>query len=753
MASWTFYPIFGSYLLVLILVGAPAALLYFLPPRRESAQGRRRTTLLVLRSTTLLLLAVMLLRPTVIYTETRKLAATVIVMADRSLSMTVNDEMNGLSRWDAAKRHLDRSAAPLSELDRRFDMKAYGFAEDLTPVKVEEGRIQLDEVSPDGRETAIGYALEQALDNEAGKRLLGVFVISDWAQRATAPRDTLPDAAAVRLRDAACPVFAMPVGKSRGLGQTQDVAVVDLMAPARVFSNNEMVVSGQIRVDGYANRDLPVRLMFENSAGEMAEVGAAVIRTRQSSELVPFEFRFVPTEPGEHKLTVEVALQQKELVETNNAMSAFVTVMEGGLRVLLIEGTWRLEPKFLRNALDASADIDVDYVRLNPRDPSSYPPDFDSFFEPGKYAVYILGDIDSSAFTEKQLQALADVVGAGAGLLMAGGTQTFGPGGYGETPLDDLSPVRMFSYERQRLGEPLRTDLDLPGPLRMRPTAQGAREFVTRLAPTADQSMEVWNELPTLEGADKFVEVKRAARVLAESGKGDPLLVVQEYGRGRVMALAASTTWRWAMEGWKEQHQRFWRQAVLWLAHKDETLEGDVWVRLMEQTVGIGQKVQFEVGAQTPLGETIADATGKAVITLPDGSERPVTLTREDGRLVGSFSMTDTPGDYAIRVEAEQDGVLLGEARSRFMVVARDLELDNAAADPRLAESVARTTGGRVVPVEELPSLVEELIASAGELEEKTETKRSLWDTWTMLILFVGLLTAEWYCRKRWGLV
>ena len=49
--------------------------------------------------------------------------------------------------------------------------------------------------------------------------------------------------------------------------------------------------------------------------------------------------------------------------------------------------------------------------------------------------------------------------------MMLGGRQSFGPGGYGETPLKDVLPVGMDQLERQQPDEPLRTDLHWPGPL------------------------------------------------------------------------------------------------------------------------------------------------------------------------------------------------------------------------------------------------------------------------------------------------
>ena len=58
-----------------------------------------------------------------------------------------------------------------------------------------------------------------------------------------------------------------------------------------------------------------------------------------------------------------------------------------------------MEGKFLHQALDASLDIKVDYFRLDPRHPDQRPRDFPADpFKPGKYDVYILGDLDCEAF-------------------------------------------------------------------------------------------------------------------------------------------------------------------------------------------------------------------------------------------------------------------------------------------------------------------------------------------------------------------
>ena len=56
---------------------------------------------------------------------------------------------------------------------------------------------------------------------------------------------------------------------------------------------------------------------------------------------------------------------------TNNELSTFVTVLKGGVNVLYLEGALRVDSKFLLRSLDASPDIKVDFVRLDPRDPQA----------------------------------------------------------------------------------------------------------------------------------------------------------------------------------------------------------------------------------------------------------------------------------------------------------------------------------------------------------------------------------------------
>ncbi len=760
MTRFSLYPLADSYLLVAVVAIVLLGLMLLIGPGHGRIAWPRRAALAALRIAVIVMVLAAMLRPTVIYTEIKKQSATLLLLADKSRSMSVPDAISDKTRWEALRHTVADATPALAELAEDFELKAYTFDAGVHPLEVDGGNIPLAEL-PDGRETAIGYALEDALRQEAGKRLLGLVLLSDGAQRAYAPRDLPPQTAAARLKHLGYPLFSFAFGQSRGLGQARDIAVKDLLVNQSVFVKNQLAVAGHVRIDGYVNREIPVKLLFETAPhngepGKMEVVAQQNLKATADGQLLPVELTYAPQVPGQWKLTLEATDQPGELVTTNNRLSTFVNVLSGGLNVLYLEGTLRVEQKFLRRALDGSPDINVDYVRIDPAKPQTRPGDLAERLRPGKYDVYILGDLDSTAFQGDELKDLAKTVDQGAGLIMLGGFHSFGPGGYASTPLSGVLPVEMDRFERQPLDEPIRKDLHLPGPVLMRPTRFGLLHFALMLAGDREANTALWAKLPPLEGANRFRNLKPGALPLAVDDQDRPLLVAQSYGNGRVLAFAGDSTWHWWMRGYESAHKRFWRQVILWLARKDQTTDGNVWVRLAKRRFAPGDRVEFIVGARSPTGEPVADAVYKARVVLPDGTRRPLQLVCQDDQMSGSFRESQTAGDYAIEVTAvtaTHNAAELGSARARFLVFEQDLELDNAAADAATLESLAAMTGGESLAPEQLSQLIRRLARQTEHLEIKQETKSTFWDTWQFFLVLVGLLGIEWYLRKRWGLV
>lgn len=746
-----FQPIADSYYLVagLLLV---LLLLWRLAPISQELPRNRRRALTAIRLTIFFLLAFVLLRPTLVFLSAVKQSGTVVLLIDQSRSMTVPDEVRGLTRYDLLRQTLEANQSALADLQQDVQIRAFTFDAQTRPLEWEQLGQRLAE-EPAGEQTAIGAALEDVLRETTGQRLLAVVLMSDGAQRAIYPRDIPPQSAAQRMRVLDQPLYAVRFGRARAASEARDLALEDLIVPERVFVKNELRVVSHLRAWGYAGRQVRVQLLFETRPNELEVVATKELTIETAEERTRVDFSYIPEVTGERKLSVVVEPQPGEALVTNNEQNGLVRVVAGGIRVLYLEGNLRVEQRFLRKSLDASADIDVDYVRLDPSSPQGRPADLAERLKAGAYDVVILGDVDSSLFRAGELEQLAETISNGSGLLMLGGLQSFGAGGYAETPLADVLPIRMDRFERQPLGEPVRPDLHLPGPVRMVPTSIGRSHFAMSLAPSAEENRRLWEALPPLDGANRWGGLKPGAIILAENADGQPVLVVQFYGTGRVAAFAGDSTWRWWLHGFEQAHKKFWRQLILWLAKKEDTQQNPVWLRLAQRRVPLGEKLQFEVGAGDPLGEPIPNVSWKVTVTTPSQRSISLSVQPQQRNWLGEFQETLEAGDYQIEVEAFQGQQSIGQERARFLVMKRDLEMDQPAADIALLTALAKSTGGKCVAPEEFGEVLEEIRKKTKTLEVPIASRRSLWDTWPVLILFALFNTLDWYLRKRWGLV
>jgi len=693
-----------------------------------------------------------MLRPTWVTTTSKRQTATLLVLFDTSRSMLQPHTSASDSRWQAQSRTIAESVPALARLAEEMEVAVYAYDQELMPIAFDGAALELPE-APEGDQTDIGGTLFDSLSRQRGKRVAAVVLLGDGSQTAYAPAVELQQAAAELARLGA-PMLAVPFGRAGDAGQAGDVAVENMPDEYSVFVNNELPVRASLRVRGYVNAPLGVQLVLRDEQQQEKVVAGTQVVSRQDGELLEVSLNYTPREVGRYELTLRAEPQPGELVTSNNEHTAFLTVREGGLRILYLEGELRPEQAFLRRAVDASDDIELEFRWIDHRLRDTWPLKLANTFAGDDYDAFIIGDLDSDALDRESLQALADAVAKGKGLLTLGGYHSYGPGGYQNTPLREALPVVMGERERQDFGTRIFTDMHVAGPLAMMPTGS---HFVTRLAPDTDENAAVWRALPELDGANK-VSVKPSAQVLASAGPAVPLLVHGQYGDGRVLSFLGDSTWHWYMEGNQDRHKRFWRQAMLWLTGREDATDELVWLRLSQRRLNPGGRVQLSAGARSASGEAVMDADYTVSVHLPDGTTGEVLLTRDGDNVTAAFDETTQAGKYTVEVTARRGTQAIGSMSQDFLVFDHDVELSNPAADPdqlaRLAE-VTRQWGGKVVSPEDLADELNRLEPPelTIETQEKWQLAGNHRDAWLLFLLLVGLLTGEWVMRKRWGLV
>ncbi len=755
-------PVWSWPLVLLASAALIGVVLLTYPPRVAHLAPRWRRLLIGLRLATAVVLIFAMLRPALRYSETDKQAAQLVILADASKSMTTADGGGGLTRREALLRTLSDCEPQLKQLAEQVELRFLDFSESLTPV---------DQPAPtaEGRLTDIGKALDELRREDTGKRLVGIILMSDGAQRVLGTDAIDPRTAARRLAEQrGIAIHTVTYGSSELSGAGLDLAVENVVVDPLAYEKKTIPVRFQLRAVGAARRKVKVRLLLERPAGVGTEARSELAELPLTADARPFEevdirshrvvqgreLSFVADQPGEYKLALEVVPQEGELKLTNNRYETVITVQKGGLKVAYFETARSVEQKFIRR-LNENARIQLD-VYLVPGGRLFSQARIDpALFQPQRYDVYLIGDVPAAVFRQGGVDLLQELLARcreGAGLAMLGGNYNFGLGGYPETPIAPLLPAAMTPAERIDPTRDPPAEMFLPGPVQMLPGPDGRAHYVMQLGPNSEQ---MWRALPPLQnGANRLTPRNPSVNILAVTPRQEPLLLGWDTGANRVLALAVNDTWRWWLHGHEREHQRFWEQLLLWLARMEKQTDQPVWVRVSPRNSGPGERVTLVFGAQDEQQQPIPDARFTVEVVGPDGQTHTVPPQRVGEEHVAEFGGTTEPGDYAVIVSATREGTPLGPpARSRFIVDARDPELDNPAADPDVMAEIATITGAVPVPPENFGSFLEALLREGLSTEVTRFTQVNLWDGWPLLLLFVLLLVTEWFVRKRRGMV
>ncbi len=731
----------GTAVAVLLLVAFVGVVWLSLRELRFEPNRRRSLVLGALRIATAAAALLLAVQPTWTGDRIQRAEGDLALLVDRSRSMSIAAE--GTTRAGRAARLLGR----WRDGSGADAVGTHAFGTSVRPASLAELAEGFDAADD---ETRIGAAVGELLRADVQGDLGAVVVLSDGAESARGP-------SAEELARHGVKVHAVAIGADEELC---DDAIAEVQADAVAFVRQQARVRVVVRSLGGGGRPIPVSLrlgeqLVREVVAEPDEHGEAAV-----------EIPFVPDDLGRAVYRLSIPVAPEDAVPENNDRAFLVRVTRDKLRVLLVAGRPSWDERFLRAFLKRDPAIDLisffilrtaaDLTMASPDELALIPFPTDELFSEhlGSFDLVLFQNFEYGPYQMGgYLPRIRDYVRRGGGFAMIGGDLGFASGGYAETPLAQILPVEM-----PPTGTP-ETRAVVPGSFTPRLASEMARHPLLELLPDPAANAQAWASLAPLEGANVITGLRGDGRALlshpterATDGSPMPVLAVGTEGRGRALALATDTSWRWGITtggrtGDPSAYERFWDRALRWLT-RDPSLE-PARITTDRERYGPGARVRVEALLRDERYEPLADRAVRIALVDDTGQEIASSDVRVDGQ-GGAHAVLDGPGHpggyRAVARALDADEPLAEEG---FVVEAGGDELADPRPRPELLRRLAEATGGTFHDdPDEAPALAD---FDSTRTRSLGTTRIAPFASWWAFLIVVALFAAEWMVRRTWG--
>jgi hypothetical protein len=589
------------------------------------------------RAAAILLLLAGLANPSLVEEQRRLIEDVAVLAIDQSSSERVEPRP-------------DQLAAAAPEIERRL-REIPGM--ELRVVRVGPRREEGD----DG--TALFGPVTQALADVPASRIAGIVLLSD-GQIHDLPPDLaklgfdapvhllltgLPDEGDRRLSVPTVPSFGLV-----GQPVQMTIRVEDLGAPPEAEASPPRQTQVTILRDGEPQPPVTVPIGQE----------------------VPLELDL--DHAGQTLFEIEVQAGPRELTLANNR--AFITIngVRDRLRVLLVSGEPHPGERTWRNLLKADPGVDlVHFTILRPPEKQDGTPigELSLIAFPIRELFEVkLDEFDLIIFDRYQrrgvlprtyLENIAHFVEDGGALLDAAGSSYAGAYTLYNSPLGRIFPAAPTGDVLQGSFKPAISEI-------------GRRHPVTAGLPGGGSEPPAWGRWFRQVGAN----VMQGSAVMTGL-EGQPLLVLNRIGKGRVAQLLSDEIWLWSRgyEGGGPQAELL-RRVAHWLMKEPELEEEDLRAVIAEGKLGITRR-------------SLGDQPKTVEVTLPSGRSIAVPLADQgDGRAVAE-TLAEENGLYKVSDGERTAFAAAGALNSREYA---DLRSTDA-----LAKPLVEASGGGIIRI------------------------------------------------------
>lgn len=393
--------------------------------------GATRITALAVRLLVIALIAGAMAEPNW-RRESKDVAVTVLIDASKSVPAAIERQVD---QYVEDARSEARASNPTREDRLGVVTAAKSAYVQVLPSRLASKVERVTIGAEDGTNLASGLRLAMAvLPEDAANRIViasdgnetvgSLFQAAEAAKAAGVPIDVLP----LRYRYDA------------------EVILDKLVAPANARRGENVTLRAVINATRATRGRLAVTLNGEPiDLDPDSESTAGIVELRQGVNVIPVPATAVRSGPQRFEAVLEPIRDEGKIagdtiLDNNRAMA--VTFVGGEGRVLVLSSSTEESQELVRALREARLDVTVEAPESGPSD----------LTELNAYECVVLVNTPSYAFSARQQDDLKQYIhDSGGGLVMVGGPESFGAGGWIGSPLEDALPIRLDPPQKRNM--------------------------------------------------------------------------------------------------------------------------------------------------------------------------------------------------------------------------------------------------------------------------------------------------------------
>ncbi len=679
-------------LLCLLAGGIYAFVLY---QNKKTFSPLQNRILAIVRGLLVSLLAFLLINPLLRNNKSSIEKPTVVLAVDNSASMM----HGGQAKLDALKKNLQQ----LKE-----SIEAKGASVEIQSLDEETDNQDISAIRFAKKRSDLSQMLANIKSSYEGRNLTDVILVSDGI----ANEGISPTYGKYNFN-----IHAVGLGDTT---QKRDIKLNAIYANRIAYLSNKFPIQAEVSSYGFQGKSTTVLL---KQAGNV--IDKQIVSFDKQDDLKQITFYVTAQQKGMQRFTVEVVPLNAEFSTKNNSKDAYIDIVDGKEKVLLVALSPHPDVKALKSIIEKNDLYELTIKIIQSDD---------------------LGQIGSQPFDVLILHQLPDIYGMGGNVvsrLLAQGKPTL-------FVLGNQTNITSFNGMQQTLS-------------------------IAAQAGKADKVTAKFNNnfnLFNLDG-DKLSLLERLPPILAPFGDykptagseiilyqrigslatPKPLLIANTTSARKSAVLAGEGLWLWRLEEFSlTDKQEIIDEVVMktlqLISVKDDKRKLRVYP--IAPDFSVDEKVIFENEAYNDIYERIYNQDIKLDITDEKGKVRSFsyTATKDNSR----FEITGLPeGVYRYKASTQ----VLGKGEivdGQFIVRNTDLESLNTTADFNMLRTLATQNNGKFFVANQLEKL--ENFLSSNKAPDKVTSVEEMNEfinlKWVFFVLLL-LATVEWGVRKYLG--